>query len=464
MATVQAGGFNQDPAGTEMNSVQKLVRERLSAVSPDLRDRLGGFCRKLDTEQDPAQRQSKYLSYALVLEGPPKFAPSYKVSELPAGIQRMAGFETLVEEIWREAELARLWDEVKPLYLREIEEYQPRIREMIISTLAYMRTEARVSLDREMTFIPDQLGVSGLVNARNIGPNYIIMVGPVRSGERPMRSVRHEYLHFLIDPLLTKYVAYLPEEAPFLKRANEQPAALERYKNNFRLMVTESLLQMLELRLENTPEKAESAAMIEAYSQGLILAPYFREALHKFERGSESFPGIFQALVEGIHWASESGRDTAIASLRTETAELNAREKSAAEALSLAKVELRSLLNAANQHMAAKEFDRARELLEKVMQLDPVNASAIFGLAQISGQEQSLDSALELYERAASYAHGETWIAAWSYVHRGNIYRALEEPEKAKTEWSRALKLVGDLRGAEEAARKALAQLSPPKQ
>lgn len=460
MAAVHAGGFDPEATAATPNPVPGLVRERLAGIGSDLRERLVNFCKARDSEEDPAGRQAKYVSYALLLNGPPDFSIAYKPDQLPAGVRQMLGFESLVAELWHAGDMGSLWEEVRPFYAREIEGYRPLIREMIIGTLQYMRTEPRVSLDRQVTFIPDLLNAQGLVNARNIGPNYVLVVGPSRTDRKPVRSVRHEYLHFLLDPLFSKYVAYLPEEEPFMKRVNEQPAAPGIYRQNFKLMVTESLLQMVELRLDRQPDERAQAALLAAYDQGLILAPYFEASLRRFEKGAGSLPEIFQAMIEGIRWEVESKRGESVAALRRQVEVWNAQAKETA-ARAESRAEIRGFLSEANQLLVTHEFGRARELLEKVLQSDHENAGALFGLAQIASREQSAEKALDLYERAAANARDESWIAAWSYVHRGNIYRALDEPEKARAEWSRVLLLQGELRGAGEAARKSLDQATP---
>jgi len=58
-------------------------------------------------------------------------------------------------------------------------------------------------------------------------------------------------------------------------------------------------------------------------------------------------------------------------------------------------------------------------------------------------------------------AGADVWIAGWSWLRRGNIYQFLGDAERAKAEWSKVLKLQGNLRGAAEAAQKSLTQPNP---
>jgi tetratricopeptide (TPR) repeat protein len=94
--------------------------------------------------------------------------------------------------------------------------------------------------------------------------------------------------------------------------------------------------------------------------------------------------------------------------------------------------------------------------------LDETNAGAFFGLAQIAARRQDLDRALELYGKAAANAKDQVWIAGWCLVQRGNILMQQGEYARARAEWAQVPELRGDLRGAAEAAAKALAESRPP--
>ncbi len=272
-----------------------------------------------------------------------------------------------------------------------------------------------------------------------------------------MRAIRHEYLHFLIDPLVTKYSGYLPYEEPFMKRLREQPGALALYRENFRFMVTESLIESVEARLAGTSERPSSEFLVGAYDRGLILVPYFYDSLCRFEARTESLQEFMPVLIDGISWDKEKDRDATIARIRDEMKPPKIEDTAPPHADEARRAEIRNLLSDANKYLQAREFDKGGDLLEQVLKLDRRNPNALFGLAQVAAQGQRLDDAMELYARAAATAGpNEAWIAAWSLVHRGNIYRFQGDEEQARVEWSKVLQLQGDLRGASEAATRAL--------
>lgn len=470
MAAINAAGFDLDVEDLEQNPVRKLVRERLSRLDADLQARLRKFYTGRDVELDAIKQQSKYLSFSLVLNGPPSFAllgdsrrdtpPEAldKVPIIPVEAQSLVGFERLVKETWEKAELARLWEEIRPLYVREVESYRPHIHRMILECLRYMRTEARLALDRQIFFTPDLLNGYGIVNARNIGQDYFLLVGPTRAQSKPMRAVRHEYLHFMIDPLITKYAGHLPESEPFLKMVGERSNPLPRYERDFTLMVTESMIHMLELQLDKKSREQKDLTILGDYDEGLILAPYFDEALQKFEKNQESLQEFFPLMIQGIRLEKEKTRTVSLTQLKQEIETGQLRAKKESDARMQEQEEIREKLVAANELLLATEFEKAKVLLEEVLRRDPANPNALYAMAQLASKDQDLDRALELYELAAKNAGESAWIKAWSFVRRGNIYQFQEKPALAKREWSRVLELSGNLRGAGEAARKALAE------
>lgn len=457
MAAINAAGFDLDADRLDANPARRLVRARLAGLEPELRERLRRFYDEHNTEKSEVEQQSKYLSYALFLGAPPRFLPAVPRSELPADAAALAGLEVLLEDLWTKGGLERLWDEVRPYYVEEAESYRPLVRGMILEVLRYLRIDMRVSLDRRIVFVPEPLNAFGIVNARNTGDDYYVIVGPSTKAAKLTGSVRHEYLHYQLDPLVAKYWGLLPEPDPFLKRLQGMTSALQPFRRDFLLMVSESIVAAVEARLHGSDSAARAEDLVTNYDKGLLLAPYFDEELAKFEKGSDSILDIFPALMEGVAREARTDREAAVARLRQELAERRA-EKVQAPSPS----PLRALLEKANALLQERRFDEAEPVLEQALAHEGGQTSALFGLAQIAGQRGETARALDLYEKAAAGAGVQAWIAAWCYVHRGNIFRRQGDADKARAEYVRVTELRGDLRGASEAAAKALAELRPP--
>ncbi len=315
MAAINAAGFDLDAEKLQGNPARRLVRARLSNLPPDLRARLRRFYDEHNVERDDFEQQSKYLSYALHLAGPPRFLPAVPRSALPADAAALAGFEVLLEELWAAGGLARLWDEARPYYVEEIEGYRPLVRAMILEVSGYLRIDMRVSLDRRIVFVPEPLNAFGIVNARNTGDEYYVIVGPSARPTKLIGSVRHEYLHYQLDPLIAKYWGLLPPPDRFVERLKRMPSALRPFRDDFLLMTAESLVAAVESRLGARDPTARAEERATNYNKGLLLVPYFDEELEKFEKGGDSILDVFPALMEGVHREVETDRSAMIAGL-----------------------------------------------------------------------------------------------------------------------------------------------------
>ncbi|HEY7544687.1 MAG TPA: hypothetical protein VID27_07385, partial [Blastocatellia bacterium] len=113
-----------------------------------------------------------------------------------------------------------------------------------------------------------------------------------------------------------------------------------------------------------------------------------------------------------------------------------------------------------------KKFKEARSLLEEILSLEPDNARAIYGLAQIVNsapgpaeldpkadendkiqqQHDRFKEAIKLYERAIQKAskEREAWLIQWCHVLIGRIYDFQEFRNDAIAEYEKAI-AMGDI-------------------
>ena len=80
-------------------------------MSPELLTRIQRFYQARNVELDDVKQQSKYISLALILQGPPEFKLEVKANQLPPDTHDLIGFETLVKELWEQGGLQQLMGE-----------------------------------------------------------------------------------------------------------------------------------------------------------------------------------------------------------------------------------------------------------------------------------------------------------------------------------------------------------------
>ena len=153
---------------------------------------------------------------------------------------------------------------------------------MIQETSGYLRVETRGYMGERFAVYPNFLGPPGLTDARSYGDNYYVVATP--SGNLPEEAIEHEWLHYLLDPYVWKYPSIVESKAGLLPIAQRAPALDAAFRNSFSLLLTESLIRAIQARRSSKDERAQLSAVQDAAEEGVVLAPYFYEALKEFEQ------------------------------------------------------------------------------------------------------------------------------------------------------------------------------------
>ena len=347
MAALNLAGFDFEAAGQQMSPVRQSLRQALKGVSPDIRARLQAFYAEHRRNRRDIDQLASYLSLALLLGNAPDFVLAVDKRNVPEDVNPILGFEVLVSELYVKGKLGALWPRYQAVYEAELASYRPVLVELIRQTLNYFKIPPRIVMDRQIVLIPDLLGPKNIVNARNVGTSYHVILGPVdRPGDNRIQ-LQHEYLHFLLDPLIEKYGSLLHRHEDLLNLAQNQPNTKPEYQNHFMMVVTESLVEALILRLNPPKEGGDiDPALVSLYRRGLIFTPFFYRAFPLYEKTDMStFPSyiepLFQQVDEGKiradeKWAAgiEDRLRAASAGLRQEAAsqEESARKQAAQRA------------------------------------------------------------------------------------------------------------------------------------
>ncbi len=464
MAALNAAGFDDESDGQEMSETRRAVRDELARLDPDLRHRLGEFyLSHLEGIPVQEQPQTAYTSLALLLSGPPQFELQAEADTIPEDARHVQGFERLAGEVYRVSNLANLWERLRPAYERELLQYEPILRDIIREALDYFRVPARVVLDRGIILIPDLLDKKDIVNARNLERVYYIVVGPSDSPWNNRRQLQHEYLHFLVDPLVRKFGAPLMEHEKLLDLAQAQPRIRSQYQHRYLLMVTESLIESLQLSLSEPSDSESQRAMVDAFRQGLILMPYFLRGLRDYEQSEMvSLPTFMESLLAGVDSEAVRRDEAAIAQLENELRDQDEARRARieeAEARARQRREEGMLFQEATDHLRQGELNQAEAKLNQLLAGAPEHGGAWFYLAQIAFQREDYGAALEAYRKSSVAADSVPWVRAWSLVRMGRILAARGETQEARRLFESVQQLDGDLQGARDLAAESLALL-----
>jgi len=464
MAALNAAGFDFERKGVEMSAVRVAVRDQLKNLDKDLLFRLKSFYRNWSPSQVQTI-QSAYTSLALLIQGPPDFAFQKNAPDIPGEALQVTGFSKLLPEFYKKGELEKLWTQYREDYIAEIDKYRPVIKNVIHETVAYFRIPARVILDRQIILIPDLLSFHNVVNARNLEKTYYIIVGPTDDAESNYYQLQHEYLHFLVDPLIQKYGGQLMNLRSLIDLADDQPYMSDEFRGRFLLVVGESLIEAL-LAHFHPPEDIE-AHEVELFRKGFIFAPAFIRALDQYIQSPDIrlplyLESTFNSLSIKMIDSDEKRIDQIRRRLIRERVNIEkTQQKQLEEQERIQKNQ--DQFRVAGQLINDGEFEKAEIILNQLLVQEPDNGNIYFYLAQIHGQRKENSKALEFYLKASSSVNVQNWVRAWSFVRAGRHFAAEGKFEEARQMFEQVLRLDGDLRGAVEDARELIDRLPEKK-
>ncbi|MEE8199719.1 MAG: tetratricopeptide repeat protein [Candidatus Acidoferrales bacterium] len=445
LCAVRAAGMRSGRAGAD--PVNAAVQRALARVPPDQVAALRAFF--TDPEHaNPAEHLSPYISVGLVLQRPPELEWVFPRQQLPPDVWEVQTFQPLLREFYARAELGPLWRQVQPFYERVIAQRQAEVSQALLETRGYLRMIGESYPGRTYTIYLEWLVPPGLTSARNYGESYFLVIHPARSDL--LKAVRHQYLHFLLDPLVAKHAEAFRTWAGLLPRAGQAPRLPQPFREDVLLLVTESLIQAVELRRRRLEPRAAVAELDDRERSGYIFARHFFYALERYEQEEPSIRYYFPELLQGFDVAAERARLE-----RVEFAPLPAEPVPSPPPPETPEETARHRLVEAEQSVVAGDYAAARQGFERVLELNPREPRALYGLAILASLEEDREAAKRYFLRVLREAR-EPRILGWTHIYLGRIYDLEGRRQEAVAHYRGALALNTRLEKVNEAARRGL--------
>ncbi len=461
MAALNAAGYDYETSDRQMSAARQLVRQEVKKADSKLLGRLASFYIEHRQNMDPVRQAAAFISLALLIEGPPEFRLAVSKKDLPEDVLQVVGFEELVRDLFQQVNLARLWNACQGYYTAELAAYRPVVVDLIRQTLTYFRIPPRIVLDRQIVIIPELIGPSRLVNARNLEKTYYIIPGPINRPGENRDQLQHEYLHFVLDPLIEKFSAHLMKYEKLLDLAQNQPHVQAEYQNRYMMVVAESLVDTLILRMNPTADPNRD--LVDLFRRGLIFSPYFYHALASYEADqAQTMPAYVETLFAGVSDKIIRQDEVAISQLESQYGqqeEVKRQAEREEQQRRLRASRLNTLLLEAQESVRQQQYDVARAKLQEVLQQDPESATAYFYLAQIASQQKDHAAAFSLYQRADQSKTATPVIHAWSKLRMARYLASQGNFSQARAYFTEVVQMQGELDGAREQAQSSLAEL-----
>ena len=235
LCALRATGLAPSAASPDSRAVLVPVDAALARLQPETLAPLRAFFEQ-NRPTSPAGVASAYISVALILQPPPHFELSLTHEQLPPDVWELEGVQPLLRNFYDQAGLERLWREVQPSYESAIAERQPEVTQMLLETRTYLRLIGESYPGRTYTVYLEWLVPPTLTSARNYGEHYYLVVHPRHPDL--LGAVRHQYLHFLLDPIAAKYAGELSRWVRLQDVAERAPRLPAAFRNDLLLLTT----------------------------------------------------------------------------------------------------------------------------------------------------------------------------------------------------------------------------------
>src|SRR2546429_676411 len=230
MCALLASGFESNMSSDNWTAFRAQMRERLRQQSGPAVDAVRQFYRQHEL-RDPGATLSRYLWFGLVSGPAPAFQSILRRDELPPDVIALLGFSELLSTYYQEQKIGDLWQQVQPIYNREIQRLHEPLTQVVYTSAGYLRETLDPYGPRKFNIIVEPL-VGRITNVRNFGDHYALVLSG--ADDIPLDVVRHAFLHFMLDPLPLMYPHVVAVKGLLYDTAAKAPRLVKDLKDDFR--------------------------------------------------------------------------------------------------------------------------------------------------------------------------------------------------------------------------------------
>jgi tetratricopeptide (TPR) repeat protein len=520
MAALNMAGFDFETGGRPLSPARAELRKDLAKLDPQVKEKLSAFYKAHRRQGlDEAADAVRYEALSLMMTPPPGFTV-YQTADrpIPEDLQPLLDFVPLVREFYVKSGLRELLPKYLSIGQAYAAAYRNPVGEVIYQVLEYFHTrpETVISMrplvvttkesdtrkqrtevfarnrSRQVFIIPDPMAAldtsivrGDILNqkeellSRRVGDDYVVIVGPSRFANTD--PIRQAMIRFVIDPLIERHLkTSLEHKDQILKLLGAAPASTKQYAGSVYLVIRESLAQAADVRMRrihaiaargNYTDDDAMFDLAQAYLRGAVLSFHFYQSLAGLEQVGINIEDFFDQMVATTNFEREAARpkefDSLIARVsatRSKSPKRANGEEAAAEAMMGA---MAAKILTSDDLIRKKRFAEARTILDSVLSVEPDNARALYGMAQvvtqttsaveldpkadendkIQAQHDRLEQAIKLYRKAIDNAskNSERWLIQWSHVFLGRILDFQEFRADAIAEYEKAIAMGPDV-------------------
>jgi tetratricopeptide (TPR) repeat protein len=449
LAAINVAGYDDQIDAASTHAFRHTLRTELASKNLDSVFELKRFFRDHKLKTADAEL-SRYISYGLLIDGPPNF--DYRDPDMvrPPDVSSIEGLSPLLAAFYREANIGDLWRRAQPFYDQIISQYQESAARAVLEVNAYARNTTSGYLGRRFQIYIDLLGAPNQIQTRSYGDDYFIVLTP--SAEPRVDGIRHAYLHYLVDPLGLKFSEDINKKHALGDYAQGAGALDDHFKTDFIDLATESTIKAMESRLDHKPALAD-----QALKEGFVLAPALAEQLALYEKQETALRLYFPNLFAGLDFKREEERLSKVefAAARGAHVVRPAQPAKPVELTGAAK----SLADAENAYRD-RNLEQAKLIFLRVLEEtaeQPLHAKAYYGLARVAVLQRDPETGDRLFRKVLELSPDDE-TKSWSLLYLARLADSQGNRDQAVESYRAALAVEGAPDSVRQAALKGVAE------
>jgi tetratricopeptide (TPR) repeat protein len=329
------------------------------------------------------------------------------------------------------------------------------LRELIVRSDAYMRIPLGTYSARSMAIYLELAAPINTVNVRSNQDSYYVVIGD--SANPKVDDIRHAYLHFQLDGLVAGNISRIQNSNQLLDLVRKAEGVDPAYTSAFHVMATESLIRAIELQMDRVAAARARESVDTFYRSGLLLTPYFYQALEEYEKGDVGLRESFAGIARNILLKTEQTRFQETFYKIPVPQKTVARPEVPEAPPEPVVNPTRDVLKQAEAAFNAGDTAKAQAAFERVLSdFDHESGPAMYGLALIASKKGDSDTAKQYFERTVRSDSAEPSMKVWSYIYLARIFDLECSRPRAREYYEQAIKVGDDTRNAQAAAREGI--------
>ena len=288
-AALNAAGFNREYEGIPMSFLRQQIRAALDGKNIPSLQRLKRYFDKI----------SDYHLVVWVLQR--GSAPEFERAEAGWWIStRAANFDGLysaLSDFYKEADIANLWQQIKPQYDATLAYWQPLVETSLGDLQTYLRiSELPV---RQIVVIPNLLDSYYSGNGPLIGDIAFVVSGPTETELSLQGLIEHETLHSIIGPMLDRnhhIISKTQSHRLFTVLKKSMPSSYGTWPN----VLEETIIRAIGLRMIKD-ESLRNQLLNQLEGEGFLLIRPLYQSLDVYEQSNQSFDEYLPILLDTLN-------------------------------------------------------------------------------------------------------------------------------------------------------------------